>query len=116
MPEKVIRLIHKHSHGIPRLINIICDRALLGAYAENKVSIDTKIAKKAVQEVVAAQKTGTVSSMKIFVTAVLLLLLLFIPAYLLFYGGGGNLEKQLKRLLPAQISAEQQVPAPPATH
>ncbi|TKB07306.1 ExeA family protein [Desulforhopalus sp. IMCC35007] len=115
IPEKVIRIIHKHSHGIPRLINIICDRALLGAYAENKVSIDVKTAKKAVQEVVTVQQTGRFDGLKMVVPATLILLLLFISLYVVFYDEGRSLEKQLKRLLPAQISTEQQVPAPSAT-
>ncbi len=30
---KALRLIHRYSGGIPRLVNLICDRALLGAYS-----------------------------------------------------------------------------------
>ena len=46
-----MRLIKLYSGGIPRLINIICDRALLGAYATNRVQIDSKIVTKAAMEV-----------------------------------------------------------------
>jgi type II secretory pathway predicted ATPase ExeA len=31
--RRAIRAVHRHARGIPRLINTICDRALLGAYA-----------------------------------------------------------------------------------
>jgi general secretion pathway protein A len=31
---KALDLVHKYSGGIPRLINLVCDRALLGGYAE----------------------------------------------------------------------------------
>ena len=30
---KAIDLVHKHTGGIPRLINLVCDRALLGGYS-----------------------------------------------------------------------------------
>ncbi len=46
-----MRLIKLYSGGIPRLINIICDRALLGAYASNKIQVDSKIVTKAAMEV-----------------------------------------------------------------
>jgi general secretion pathway protein A len=45
------RLVYRHSGGIPRLINIICDRALLGGYVKNENRIDTPIVRRAVQEV-----------------------------------------------------------------
>jgi general secretion pathway protein A len=31
---KALRLVHRCTSGIPRLINLVCDRALLGAYSE----------------------------------------------------------------------------------
>jgi len=39
------------SGGIPRIINLICDRALLGAYAQSKARVDKKILCKAASEV-----------------------------------------------------------------
>ena len=50
-PEKSIKLLYKLSNGIPRLINIICDRALLGAYVENQYNVTPRIIKKASKEV-----------------------------------------------------------------
>lgn len=50
-PENSIKLLYKLSNGIPRLINIICDRALLGAYVENQYVVNTPIIKKAATEV-----------------------------------------------------------------
>jgi general secretion pathway protein A len=49
--EAAARLVYRYSKGIPRLINIICDRALLGGYVNNENPIDTHIVRKAVQEV-----------------------------------------------------------------
>mgnify|MGYP001828993034 CR=1 FL=1 len=50
-PENSIKLIYKLSKGVPRLINIICDRALLGAYVENQYTVTPTIIKKAAIEV-----------------------------------------------------------------
>ena len=50
-PEASIKLIFKLSKGIPRLINVICDRSLLGAYVENSYSAQPSIVKKAAREV-----------------------------------------------------------------
>jgi general secretion pathway protein A len=45
-----IREIHHHSGGVPRLINIICDRALLGAYGAGSRVITAEMAAKAAKE------------------------------------------------------------------
>jgi general secretion pathway protein A len=45
-----IREVHRHSGGVPRLINIICDRALLGAYGSNSRVITGEMATKAAGE------------------------------------------------------------------
>ncbi|MGH6645408.1 AAA family ATPase [Aquabacterium sp.] len=43
--------VHQLSRGIPRRINLLCDRALLGAYAEGKSRVDRGIVDKAAGEV-----------------------------------------------------------------
>jgi general secretion pathway protein A len=50
---KLTPQIHQLTQGIPRRINLLCDRALLGAYAENKQAVDRNIVKKAAREVFA---------------------------------------------------------------
>jgi general secretion pathway protein A len=35
-----VQSIYYHTRGVPRLINILCDRALLGAYADEKQQVD----------------------------------------------------------------------------
>jgi general secretion pathway protein A len=49
--DAATRLVYHYSKGIPRLINIICDRALLGGYVNNENKINPHIVRKAVQEV-----------------------------------------------------------------
>ena len=48
--DSAIRKIYKLSSGIPRVINILCDRALLGAYSNNTFSITPKIVSGAANE------------------------------------------------------------------
>lgn len=45
-----IRLIHRHSQGIPRVINILCDRALIGAYATEADEVNAAIVRHAAME------------------------------------------------------------------
>ena len=40
---KALDLVHQYSGGIPRLINLVCDRALLGAYSAQTPRIDADI-------------------------------------------------------------------------
>ena len=46
-----LRRIHQATRGIPRRINLLCDRALLGAYATGKARVDVPIVDKATREV-----------------------------------------------------------------
>jgi general secretion pathway protein A len=46
-----INEVHRLSGGIPRLINVMCDRALLGAYVEDKRRVDRSILRRAAAEV-----------------------------------------------------------------
>lgn len=50
-PDAVIDRLHHISRGIPRLINVICDRTLLGAYAQGKDFVDIMTLLQAVHEV-----------------------------------------------------------------
>lgn len=46
-----IRYIQKITSGIPRLINVLCDRSLLGAYTQREHKISNLIIRKSAQEV-----------------------------------------------------------------
>lgn len=48
--DGAIRLIYKLTGGIPRLINLLCDRALLGAYTELEEQVTKGIVKQANRE------------------------------------------------------------------
>ncbi len=47
--------IHALSHGVPRRINLLCDRALLGAYVENQPQVTRQILRRAAEEVFAQE-------------------------------------------------------------
>lgn len=48
---QAIQLIHKAANGVPRLINVFCDRALLGAFTQEKHRVDGSTARKAIKEI-----------------------------------------------------------------
>jgi general secretion pathway protein A len=48
---KALQRIHQLARGVPRRINLLCDRALLGAYATGKDRVDVQIVEKAAGEV-----------------------------------------------------------------
>ena len=43
--------VYRHSRGVPRVINILCDRCLLGGYAEASASVSKTIVRRAALEV-----------------------------------------------------------------
>ena len=45
-----VRAVHKYSKGIPRLINAVCDNALLAGYVEQQKAIDLKCVKRAIAQ------------------------------------------------------------------
>lgn len=49
--EGALKALYRHSQGIPRLINLISDRALLGAYSEGEHHITAAHIRKAASEV-----------------------------------------------------------------
>jgi general secretion pathway protein A len=46
-----VRTAHRLSRGIPRLLNTICDRALLGAFATGQTRVKEKVVRRAATEV-----------------------------------------------------------------
>lgn len=53
-----IKAVYKLSGGIPRLINLICDRSLLGVYSLNGTIATASVVKKAAKEVFIDHKAG----------------------------------------------------------
>jgi general secretion pathway protein A len=49
--KRAVDALYKHSRGIPRLINVIADRALLAGYTRDQRRVDTKLVSAAAAEV-----------------------------------------------------------------
>ncbi|KAF1045016.1 ExeA family protein [Xylophilus sp.] len=49
--RRALKRIHALARGVPRRINLLCDRALLGAYAQGVQQVDEAIAVRAAREV-----------------------------------------------------------------
>ena len=50
-PRKTINLLYDISKGIPRVVNLVSDRALLGAYTQEQQEVSPSVLKKAAEEV-----------------------------------------------------------------
>jgi general secretion pathway protein A len=49
--ERALRRVHRHTRGVPRRINLLCDRALLAAYARGRTGVDAAMVDAAAREV-----------------------------------------------------------------
>ncbi|MDX2494715.1 MAG: AAA family ATPase [Desulfuromusa sp.] len=56
--DGAIKLIYRLTDGVPRLINLLCDRALLGAYTELEEQVTQRIVKQASKETFDLQLKG----------------------------------------------------------
>jgi len=50
-PLATVNRIYAISKGIPRLINLVCDRALLGTYVQNRLQVDVATVNHAAKEI-----------------------------------------------------------------
>ena len=57
--DDTLRRIHRLCAGVPRRINLLCDRALLGAYARGQAVVDRRIVDNAAREVFDAAQDGS---------------------------------------------------------
>lgn len=48
---RAVKRIHQLTGGVPRLINSLCDRSLIGAYADSRERVDESIVKQAAKEI-----------------------------------------------------------------
>ncbi|HSH28706.1 MAG TPA: AAA family ATPase, partial [Thiohalobacter sp.] len=68
--------VQRLSGGVPRLINILCDRALLGGYVEERRSIDRRILRRAAREVFPGRHEATSTRQPRLATAAVAALIL----------------------------------------
>jgi general secretion pathway protein A len=103
-PEKTLRRLYRLTGGVPRLINVICDRALTGAYVQGKEQVDTKTLITAAQEV-SGENTTRRPRVRIYqaICAAVVLLLCVAGVYYV-----------QKSRVPATIQSAQVFAKPPA--
>lgn len=63
--HSVLKRLYRLSGGVPRQINVLCDRALLGTYVQNRSHVDKKTLEKAAKEVFGEEKSNPLSLNKI---------------------------------------------------
>jgi general secretion pathway protein A len=93
-PPTVMKALFRLTGGVPRLINVICDRALLGAYVQGKEQVDVKTLTRAAREVSGTegrQWPGRKAYQGILAGLVLLLLSVFAVTYYLNLQGPKHL-------------------------
>ena len=100
--KRALDRIQHLSGGIPRLINVLCDRSMLGAYVEGKKQVDTRVVKKAAHEVLALDGEEQVRGNRVPVLLAALLVLLVIGAALWY-------QPWQQQQLPPQVVTEDEV-------
>ncbi len=78
--------IYKFSKGIPRLINLLCDRSLLGGFVQQTHHIDKGIVKKAKKSLLGKEISGAFSHSWILRPLTALRIALFTILFVLFAG------------------------------
>ncbi len=78
----VVRGIYKATRGIPRVINVLCDRMLLGAYGRNASRVDHDMLQLAIREVLGEQAASP-PPWRWLALAAMVLLLVWAAAWLL---------------------------------
>lgn len=81
--DSTISKLYSLTDGIPRLINVICDRALLGTYSQGKDSVSTSLIRKAAKEVFGDAGSGLHNKPRYTPASVLSILLAVIIAAVL---------------------------------
>ncbi len=57
--DEALREVHRLAGGLPRVINLLCDRALLGGYARSQREIDTALVREAAREALGTRRAAT---------------------------------------------------------
>ena len=79
--KRAIDRIFKLSAGIPRVINLVCDRSMLGAYSEGEMQVTPSIVDKAAGEILGPRKTSPMDWRRIAIASTTCLAL--VAGYLL---------------------------------
>jgi general secretion pathway protein A len=118
--QTALKRVHRRSRGVPRLINLLCDRALLGAAVSRRMQVTAKIVDAAAREVIQRKDPalGRGRGIGLLGTATAVLTALAVGVWL---GAAGLTERLPARLqallgphLPPEKAALSFAPAPNA--
>ena len=62
-PARVVKQVYRATGGIPRLINVLCDRLLLGTFGQNQPTVSPAMLRQAVKEVMGELPAGKPSQL-----------------------------------------------------
>ena len=98
-PDETIRRLYRLTNGVPRLVNIVCDRALLGTYVERETQVSNRTLRKAASEVFGAKENEPASRKPLTVTTTVLVIVVVLVV-------AGMLTPQGRALLSGMTTAE----------
>jgi general secretion pathway protein A len=70
-PTSLTRRLYQASGGVPRVINVLCDRALLGAFVQGKDRVDRKTLAQAEREILQTPSSQRRNRQRVFAFALL---------------------------------------------
>ncbi len=106
-----VKRIHQLTGGIPRLINSLCDRSLIGAYAEEKEQVDEAIVKTAGREIFGFDHTS--KTIEVPIRSLVIAATTMLAIVLVWVGSTSDIfHLNLRSVLPP---AQQNQPAPADT-
>ena len=122
--EDAIDLIQKLSDGVPRLINVLCDRAMLGAFVEGKRKVDAIIVRRAASEVMPEEGlSAPAGRVWLWMAAAVGIMAVGLSAFLIFNGRAtapvvspvASLEAPVPQRDSLEYSARPETREPPAS-
>lgn len=109
-PDKTLKKLYSITSGVPRIINLVCDRAMLGAYAQNMRSVDVRTLELAAREILGASYSLALRTPKWFKMplpsqSALLVVIAIMGVMLLWLASGVNVKVDIA---PATATATAQ--------
>lgn len=87
-PNRVLKRVYRVTRGIPRLINLVCDRALLGTYTEERERVTLAVLNRATAEVFGLEDSSASDGYGRMIRLIVLLLVLLTGCWVLYALGG----------------------------
>ncbi|MFB9067540.1 ExeA family protein [Pseudofulvimonas gallinarii] len=100
--------IHRHSGGVPRLINVIAERALVAGYAEDRTQLDARVVDRAAAELLDRPVADMIGRRAWPLAAIALLAL----AAIVFLAWNGWTKRHPEPLVDDIVDAETLAPEP----